>query len=194
MKYSKGLTVTALVLGALAVVTSVNRANVNKAEGIKGQSTILHGPIYGSQKAKLGTGMIAPVFSAMDSNGKSVNIADFKGNKNVLLVFYPGDNTPGCTKQLCALRDDYKELEKLDIKVFGVNPADADSHNHFIKNQKFPFQLLIDKDKKIAGTYDALGMLGFINRTVVLINKAGKIVLYERGMPTLAPKLVSKLL
>jgi peroxiredoxin Q/BCP len=188
MKY-KGLLATALVIGAIAAVTTQIMANERK-----GQSTILHVQEYGKKNAKLNAGMAAPVFSAVDSNGNTFNLADFKGKKNVLLVFYPGDNTPGCTKQLCALRDDYKDLEKLDVKVFGVNPADAESHNKFIKDQKYPFQLLIDKDKKIAQTYDAVGMLGFINRTVVLINKEGKIVLYERGMPDMAPKMVATLI
>jgi peroxiredoxin Q/BCP len=189
MKYTKYLAVTAMAIATLSVITAVSQA-----DKLKGQSTILHVPNYGSQAVKIEKGQAAPTFSLLDSNGTKVNIADFKGKKNVLLVFYPGDNTPGCTTQLCAIRDDYKGLDKLDIKVFGVNPADAESHNSFIKNHKFPFQLLIDKDKKVAEAYDAIGMLGFINRTVVLINKAGKIVLYERGMPKITPQLVANLI
>ncbi len=183
------------ILGLSSLIFCLfNSSNDTKADELKGRSTILHVPNYGKGKTKLSTGVEAPQFSLTDSNGNKVSLSDFKGKKNVLLVFYPGDNTPGCTKQLCALRDDYKGLEKSDIKVFGVNPATSESHNKFIKDYKFPFQLLIDKNSKVADAFDAVGMLGFINRTVVLINKEGKIVLYERGMPKLEPKIISKLL
>jgi peroxiredoxin Q/BCP len=184
-----------ILMAAMAVSVIISGISVKTwADELKGNKTNLHVQTYGKDNTKLAAGIMAPDFKTVDSNGKKISLADYKGKKNVLLVFYPGDNTPGCTKQLCALRDDYKGLEKLDVKVFGVNPADAESHNKFIKNQKYPFQLLVDKDKKIAETYDAVGMLGFINRTVVLINKEGKIVLYERGMPEMKPAIVAKLL
>ena len=161
----------------------------------KGNSTMLHVKDYGGKNGdKVSEGTKAPLFIANDSNGKKVDLGSFKGKKNILLVFYPGDNTPGCTTQLCAIRDDYKGLEKLDLVVFGVNPADESSHKKFITDHKFPFQLIVDKDKKISEAYDAIGMFGFISRTVVLIDKKGDIVFYKRGMPELKPDKIAKLL
>lgn len=165
----------------------------SQAQERKGNSTMLHVPNYGkNSNDKEGTN--AKNFTAYDTKGNKVTLSEFKNKKNVLLVFYPGDETPGCTKQLCNIRDDYKELQKLDIVVFGVNPADKDSHKKFIDKNNFSFELIIDEDKKIAKDYDAIGMFGFINRTVVLINKRGKIVFYKRGMPDLNPKEISKLI
>lgn len=143
---------------------------------------------------KLEKGLNAPDFSAKDSDGKLIKLSDFKNKNAVLLVFYPGDNTPGCTKQLCDIRDDFKELKKLNVKVFGVNQADEKSHKSFIKAQNYPFTLLVDSNYEITKSYDAMGMFGFINRTVVLVNKEGKIALYERGMPDVSAKKIKNLL
>jgi len=178
------------------LIFSLLSVSINtQAEEKKSNSTILHVPNYGKNfNEKIGVGTKARDFTAYDTKGNKIKLSDFKNKKNVLLVFYPGDETPVCTKQLCSIRDDYKELEKLDIVVFGVNPADKESHRRFIDKNKFPFELLIDENKKIAKDYDAIGFLGIINRTVVLINKKGKIVLYERGTPDLNPKKVSSLL
>lgn len=147
-----------------------------------------------AEKSKPKVGNKAPDFIVQDSNGKNIKLSDFVGKKNVLLVFYPGDNTPGCTKQLCSIRDDFKGLDKLDVKVFGVNQADSESHKSFIKTHNFQFELLVDKDKKIASEYDAVGFFGIISRTVVLINKEGKVVMYERGFPDVSPKAIDKLI
>lgn len=143
---------------------------------------------------KLSVGLKAPNFSAKTQDGKNVKLSDFKGKNSVLLVFYPGDNTPVCTKQLCDIRDDYKGLEKKGIKVFGINQADEKSHKDFIKDQKLPFSLIIDEKLEISKNYDAMGAFGFINRTVVLINKEGKIVLYERGTPDVSAKKIKNLI
>lgn len=147
-----------------------------------------------AEKSKPKVGNKAPDFMVQDSSGKNIKLSDFVGKKNILLVFYPGDNTPGCTKQLCTIRDDFKGLDKLDVKVFGVNQADSESHKSFITKNNFQFELLVDKDKKISSEYDAVGFFGIISRTVVLINKEGKIVLYERGFPDVSPKAIDKLI
>lgn len=177
------------------LVTSSFQLNVN-AEELKGNKTNLHVSQYGSKlnKKTVKVGVKAPNFSAIDSNGNKVNLSEFKNKNSVLLVFYPGDSTPTCTKQLCDIRDDYKDLEKIGIKVFGINQADSESHNKFIKENKLQFPLIIDKNSEISKAYDSMGFLGFINRTVVLINKKGDIVLFERGVPDLSPKKLSKLI
>ena len=182
------------LISSLLILSSFS-LQVN-AEDLKGNKTNLHVSEYGNkdQKDGLSIGSAAPVFSAIDSKGNKFDLASFKGKNNVLLIFYPGDSTPTCTQQLCAVRDDYKELEKLGIKVFGVNPGDSESHNKFIKENKLQFPLLIDKDKKISKLYNSMNFFGFVNRTVVLINKSGKITLFERGVPDLSPKKVAKLI
>ncbi len=181
------------ILCSLIVLSSFS-VNVN-AEELKGNKTNLHVPKYGEKaKSEVAVGNLAPNFSAVDSNGNKFNLANYKGKNSVLLVFYPGDSTPTCTKQLSAIRDDYKDLEKMGLKVFGVNPAETESHNKFIKENKLQFPLLIDKGMKIAKLYNSVGFLGFVNRTVVIINKEGKISLFERGVPDLSPKKVAKLI
>lgn len=125
-------------------------------------------------------------FSLADQDGKVCSLADFAGKKNIVLIFYPGDMTPGCTMHLCAIRDDWAKFCALDTVVFGVNPADAESHKTFHTKYAFPFSLLSDKTKAVATKYRAirkLGNLKLIKRTVVVINKHGKIVYAKHGVP-----------
>ena len=137
-------------------------------------------------KNKLVLGQQAPLFVLKTQSGQEINLADFKGKKNVLLVFYPGDNTPGCTRQLCALRDDYHQFQNKDTAIFGINHADAKSHQKFIDHYQFPFDLLIDTDKKVSLDYGAIKLFfnkTIIKRSVVLIDKEGKIIYLKRGLP-----------
>ncbi|MFN8575783.1 MAG: peroxiredoxin [Candidatus Sericytochromatia bacterium] len=183
------------ILLSIAFISASIQLSIN-AEELKGNKTNLHVSQYGEKinKKNLKVGVKAPNFSAIDSNGNKVSLSDFKNKNSVLLVFYPGDSTPTCTKQLCAIRDDYKDLEKIGIKVFGINQADSQSHNKFINENKLQFPLIIDKNSEISKAYDCMGFLGFINRTVVLINKKGDIVFFERGVPDLSPNKLSKLI
>lgn len=125
-------------------------------------------------------GSVAPDFTLPDDAGQRVSLAALRG-KNVLLVFYPRDNTPGCTKQLCQMRDHYERLQAKDVLVFGVNPQSAESHADFRQKQKLPFPLLVDKGQKIASLYRASGLV--LKRTVYLIGKDGKIRFAKRGAP-----------
>ncbi len=130
--------------------------------------------------------MKAPAFRLKDERGKTVSPADFKGKKNLVLVFYPGDMTSGCTMQLCAIRDDWKKFLAADTVVFGVNHADAASHTAFSKKYRFPFPILVDTGKKVSARYGALRNYFkaiIIRRTVVGIGKDGKIFYLRRGMP-----------
>lgn len=136
--------------------------------------------------AAIQIGDTAPPFSLKNQTGQKISLRDYQGEKNVLLIFYPGDNTPGCTKQLCAIKNDFTKFEKLDTVVFGINQADAKSHQKFIDKQKYPFDLLIDTDRLVSKKYKALKfMFGYesIRRSVVLINKEGKIIFLKRGLP-----------
>jgi peroxiredoxin Q/BCP len=109
----------------------------------------------------------APDFKAkvqeFDQKAQEGIVSDFhlydflqKTGKKVLLIFYPGDDTPGCTAQLCGVRDVYQEYERLGVKVLGVNPKGGDSHLKFIKKYNFPFGIIIDEDKSIREKYGAV--------------------------------------
>ncbi|MBP7133624.1 peroxiredoxin [Patescibacteria group bacterium] len=134
----------------------------------------------------LHTGESAPSFSLLDEKGATVALQDFKGQFGVVLVFYPGDMTPGCTLQLCSIRDEWSAFEQAGLKVFGVNPATSKSHQRFKESYKLPFPLLIDADKSVAESYDSLFSffgIRLIRRTVIGIDKTGTIRYIKRGMP-----------
>ncbi|HUI93561.1 MAG TPA: peroxiredoxin [Chitinivibrionales bacterium] len=130
----------------------------------------------------LSTGTQAPDFSLVSDKGDTVKFSDYKGKKYVVLVFYPGDQTPGCTHQLCAIRDDFSKFQEKDAVVFGVNPADMESHKKFVEKQHYQFPLLVDPGMKVAALYGTKGFM--IQRTVFVIDKEGKIIFAKRGMPS----------
>lgn len=137
-------------------------------------------------KKELAIGSAAPAFTLKTEKGDSIALSSFKDKKNVVLVFYPGDMTPGCTMQLCAIRDDWSKFVSADTVVFGVNHGDAESHQKFSKAYGFPFPILVDTDKKVSAKYDAMKTFfkaRIIKRSVIGINKKGKIVYLKRGMP-----------
>ena len=107
-------------------------------------------------KLKLKEGDVAPEFSAATNGGGKISLADFKG-KNVILYFYPKDDTPGCTKEACAFRDHFAEFKKKGAVVLGVSTDPVKSHDKFVEKFKLPFTLLADEDKKIV---DGLRRLG----------------------------------
>jgi len=128
-------------------------------------------------------GKPAPSFTLSDQDGKSVSLADFAGKQNVLLYFYPRDDTPGCTKEACGFRDDLSAFKKLGIAVLGVSADGAESHKKFIAKYKLPFPLLSDPDRKVMTRYGAFGekmMYGKkttgVIRSTVLIGKDGKVL------------------
>ena len=129
----------------------------------------------------LSVGTVAPGFSLMDQSGTVVTLGDYKGRKSVVLIFYPGDQTPGCTQQLCEMRDDYSRFETKNAVVFGINPADKKSHTAFVKKIGLQFPLLIDSNKTAATAYGCNGFM--INRTVYIIDTAGVIIFSRRGKP-----------
>jgi peroxiredoxin Q/BCP len=101
-------------------------------------------------------------------------------------MFYPADLTPGCTKQLCAARDDYDKYQAAGIAVFGVNPGSAGTHKKFIDKHNLRTPLLLDHGGKVARAYGALypiPLATIINRTVVGIDRDGIVRFYERGIP-----------
>jgi peroxiredoxin Q/BCP len=101
-------------------------------------------------------GKPAPSFSLEDVEGAKVSLADFAG-KNLVLYFYPKDDTPGCTKEACGFRDDWKEIQKLNAVVVGVSADGGDSHRKFAAKYKLPFPLLSDPERKVMQKYGAYG-------------------------------------
>jgi peroxiredoxin Q/BCP len=134
----------------------------------------------------LPVGSEAPDFSLSDENGKKVQLSDFRRQSNVVLVFYPGDNTSICTRQLCEFRDSWDQVRSKGAVLLGVNPQSADSHRRFIQKQRYPFPLLVDKGREVAKLYHAGGLI--VRRTVYLIDRDGVIRFAERGKP--APEKV----
>ncbi len=101
-------------------------------------------------------GKAAPAFTLTDADGKKVSLSDFKG-RDVILYFYPKDDTPGCTKEACGFRDNWKTLEKEGVAVLGVSADGAESHQKFAKKYKLPFTLLSDPDREVMKKYGAYG-------------------------------------
>ena len=123
----------------------------------------------------------APDFTMKNQNGEGVSLSDLRGQK-VVLYFYPKDDTPGCTKEACSLRDGFSELSAEGIKVFGVSMDDERSHQKFISKYDLPFSLLVDENHAVADRYDAYGEKKFMGKTyngilrkTFLIDESGKI-------------------
>ena len=128
---------------------------------------------------ELTVGDKAPDFSLKTESGNRVSLASLKG-RQVVLYFYPKDDTPGCTKEACGFRDSSKAIGKADAVVLGVSMDDADSHSKFIKKYGLPFSLLCDEDgtaAKAYGVYKKKNMYGRtywgIERSTFIIDKAG---------------------
>jgi len=136
----------------------------------------------------LPVGVPAPDFSLPDDSGRTVVLSVLQG-RNVALVFYPGDDTPGCTKQLCQFRDRWSEARARGVELFGVNPQSAAKHDRFRQKFHFPFPLLVDQGQKVAGLYHANGLI--VKRTVYVIGPDGRIRFGKRGMPDPAEVLAA---
>ncbi|MGH8615734.1 MAG: thioredoxin-dependent thiol peroxidase [Gammaproteobacteria bacterium] len=101
-------------------------------------------------------GKAAPAFTLEDTKGNKVSLKDLKG-KEVIVYFYPKDDTPGCTKEACGFRDFWKDIQELGVVILGVSPDDPESHRKFVAKYKLPFTLLCAPDKKIMEKYGAYG-------------------------------------
>lgn len=131
----------------------------------------------------LPVGSKAPDFAdVIATGGRTISLGQFKG-KYLIMVFYPKDQTPGCTRQLCALRDDAGMFAGLDTEIIGVNPDSLDSHERFAQKQNYPFPILVDESACIARDYGALKPEGGIQRTVYIIDPEGNVLFAEQGMP-----------
>ncbi len=129
----------------------------------------------------ISAGIPAPEFEMLDDTGKARTLLEFRGS-NVVLYFYPKDDTPGCTKEACNFRDDYSAYEKAGVAVLGVSPDSVDSHVKFKKKFQLQFPLLSDDGHKICDAYGVWGPKKFMGkeyegvlRTTFLIDVDGNI-------------------
>ncbi|OHB17599.1 MAG: hypothetical protein A2734_01085 [Parcubacteria group bacterium RIFCSPHIGHO2_01_FULL_40_30] len=139
---------------------------------------------------KLKTGQKAPDFELSDQGGKTHKLSDYRGQW-VLLYFYPKDNTPGCVKEACSIRDSFPAFQKLKAKVLGVSADSVQSHKKFAEKYNLPFILLADDKKEVLKKYGVWGKKKFMGkeyygtfRTSFLIDPKRKIAkIYENVKP-----------
>lgn len=135
-------------------------------------------------------GQPAPQFTLPDETGINRSLIDYSG-RPVVLYFYPKDDTPGCTKEACAFRDDYGEYEKAGVEILGVSPDSSESHAEFKGKYNLPFHLLADPDHQILETYGTWGPKKYMGReymgvlrTTFLIGPDGQILkVFENVKP-----------
>ena len=145
----------------------------------------------------LPAGIPAPDFQLLDDTNTPRKLSDYRG-KNVVLYFYPEDDTPGCTKEACNFRDDYSAYEKAGVVILGVSPDDVASHLKFKKKFHLPFPLLADEGHKVCDMYQVWGSKTFFGkeyegvlRTTFLIDENGNIVdVFEKVRPSAHSKEV----
>ena len=137
-------------------------------------------------------GKAAPAFTLNDADGNAVSLKDFKG-RNVVVYFYPRDDTPGCTKEACGFRDHWQDIQDADTVVLGISPDSEASHQKFRDKYELPFTLLADPDREVMTEYNAYGekmmygkkRMGVI-RSTVWVGPDGNVVKHWRRVPKAA--------
>ena len=140
----------------------------------------------------LGTGDKAPDFTLPGTGGRNYSLSEFAG-RPVVLVFYPGDDTAVCTKQLNTYNNGLTEFEQVGAQVLAISAQDMDSHEDFAGRNGFGFPLLADTDKKVADLYGTLGPLGFPRRSVFVVDAGGVIRYVHRAIAGLTFRPVEEL-
>jgi peroxiredoxin Q/BCP len=127
----------------------------------------------------------APLFTAESTQGV-ISLEQYLDKQNVILIFYPGDETPVCTKQLCAVQSSYHDFARADTVVFGINPAEIKKHEAFAQKFGYQFPLIYDEAEQIRKKYGVGKILGLFaqQRVVYIINKAGRIIYARKGNPS----------
>lgn len=139
-----------------------------------------------------GVGDRAPDFELPGTSGRRWSLSEFRG-RAVVLVFYPGDDTPVCTKQLNSYNNDLEQFEQLDAQVLGISSQDVGSHERFAERHGLRIPLLADVDNTVAEAYGTLGPLGFPRRSIVIVDADGVIRFVHRAMAGLTFRPVAEL-
>ncbi|NJK59460.1 MAG: peroxiredoxin [Oscillatoriales cyanobacterium SM2_1_8] len=121
----------------------------------------------------LAPGTPAPDFTLPDSTGQPVTLSQFRGQKNVVLFFYPKDDSPGCTLEACGFRDRYAEFQDAGAEVIGISSDSEVSHQQFARRHNFPFLLLSDREGAVQKLYDAKALWVLPGRVTYAIDKEG---------------------
>lgn len=129
----------------------------------------------GGNADNLMIGNKAPYFTLEDAFGKNYSLIDYQDKSPVVLYFYPKAGTPGCTKQACGIRDNYKSFDENGIKVFGISVDSKDDIKEFMDENNLNFTLLSDESKSVSKAYGVLNNLGIDSRITFIINKQGYI-------------------
>ena len=130
--------------------------------------------LFGGGEAKVGVGQAAPDFSLPDRSGTSVRLSDFRGKQPVVRYFYPKDDTPGCTKEACAVRDQYQDFTDAGAEVIGVSSDSEGAHEKFATKYKLPFVLLADRGGSVRKQYGVPATLGLLpGRVTFVIDRQG---------------------
>ena len=138
-------------------------------------------------------GDAAPDFTLPATGGAEVSLSSLRGQP-VVLVFYPGDNTPVCTLQLTSYNDDLGQFEGVGAQILGISPQDVASHEAFAAKHGFSFPLLADTDKAVGAAYGVLGPLGFYRRSVFVVDRAGTIRYAHRAVAGLTYRSTDELI
>lgn len=124
----------------------------------------------------------APDFATVNEKGEPVTLSDFRGQA-LVLYFYPKDDTPGCTRQACSLRDHFSELQALNATVLGVSPDGSEKHEKFIRKYDLPFSLLVDSEHALCEAYGVWGQRSFlgkkfmgVHRSLFVIDAEGRLI------------------
>jgi len=150
-------------------------------EGRRAMSTAKPGARQGSE-----VGSIAPDFELKDSTGATWKLADQRG-KVVALVFYPRDETPVCTKQMCSMRDRWSDYQATGAEVVGISVGSVESHKRFVEHYGLPQRLLADDLGDVARLYNVKSFLGGSQRAVILIDGQGMIRYRKSILPIFRP-------
>ncbi|HSL75060.1 MAG TPA: peroxiredoxin [Ilumatobacteraceae bacterium] len=141
----------------------------------------------------LAVGDQAPEFSLPGTGGRDYSLSEYRGQP-VVLVFYPGDDTPVCTKQLNSYNDDLAQFSEMNAQVLGISAQDVSSHDAFAGKHGFDFPLLADTDKAVAALYGTLGPIGFPRRSVFIIDADGVVRYAHRAIAGLTFRPVKELI
>lgn len=129
-----------------------------------------------AQDITLKEGDRAPDFTLQADDGRTVKLSDYKGVSNIVLYFYPKDQTMGCTKEACSYRDNFSSFKDANAEILGVSVDDVQSHQEFKQKENLNFTLLADPDKEVTKEYGVLSAYGVASRVTFIIDKDGKIV------------------
>lgn len=141
----------------------------------------------------IAVGDVAPAFTLRATGGKNLSLGDYLGHP-VVLVFYPGDDNPVCTRQLNSYNDDLSQFSAMNAQVLAISSQSVESHENFSAKHGFQFPLLADVDKSVAAAYGTLGPLGFPRRSIFVVDRTGVVRYAHRAIAGLTFRPVGELI